>query len=162
MNTHQTVEIAVFTFKEGLFSGLAHDLKIVGSATVVSTEPLELSLDTESFEVQCAMQAGRESPVLTRLQREEIKGLLETKVLQAHKNPLITLQVVSRTENSFTANLTLNGVAGPVAGSIEASTAFQEVIFEVDQRAFNIVPFEALFGALKVKPVVRIVAKLPI
>jgi hypothetical protein len=162
MITHQTVEIAVFTFKDGLFSVLAHDLKIVGFATVMSPEPLELSIDTEGFEVQCAMQAGRESQVLTRLQREEIKRLLETNVLQAHKHPLITLRVLSRTEHSFTANLTLNGVEAEVEGSIEASASCEQAIFEVDQRVFNIVPFEALFGALKVKPVVKIVAKLPI
>jgi hypothetical protein len=168
----------VFTFKEGLLSPIAHDLRIkierftieVGESSVVA------SFDCSSLSVDTPMKDGKENPsALNDADKAKIAGQIRDEVLHSGKHPQARFQsrsVVRRADGGYdlAGELTLHGVTRPLQARTEAvgqsprSGAAanatvgggQQLDLTLHQPDFEIVPFRAMMGTLKIQADVRI------
>ena len=157
-----SAEIAVFTFKEGLLSAIAHDLKLRATKFTLDVEgtTAKLELDSRSLRVVTAMKDGVETPsAISPSKFGEIEQNAADDVLQVKRFPSIQFVTTQVTEREVVGRLTLHGQTHDVRGTRSGNSAE----FRIDQRTFGIKPFSAILGALKVKPelTVRVTLKNP-
>lgn len=154
-----SAEIIVLSFKDGLLSAVAHDLKLKATKFTLEIEgnAARLELDASSLRVVSAMKEGVEAPwVLSNSKFGEIEKNAAQEVLQSQRYGLIQFVSTEVSERVVVGLLTLHGQTHEVRGSRSGNT----VEFRVDQRRFGIKPFSAMWGALKVKPEVVVVVKV--
>ncbi len=159
-----SAEVLVFTFKEGLLSAVAHDLKLrVGRFTIeVDGGAARGEFDARSLSVVCAVQDGKDAPAaLSEVMRAEIERNAARDVLDASRHPSIRFETTSVTPAAVAGNLTLCGVTRPVRGERHDQPGRAVAEFRLDQRDFGIRPYSAMFGTLKIKPEVRVVVSIP-
>ncbi|MBL8914215.1 MAG: YceI family protein [Archangium sp.] len=154
-------ELLVFTFKEGILSAMAHDLKL--RATTLELETTEtsvkLKVDASSLRVVSPMKDGAENPsALPRMLYAEIEKNTAGDVLNAKKFPAITFESTALSETQVIGKLTLHGTTRELTGK---RTAKNTAEFSFDQRDFGIKPYSAMLGTLKVKPEVTIRVTIP-
>lgn len=147
-------ELLVFTFKEGLLSKVAHDLKLVVEQVRVSqeSEQLEVWVAADSLRVRCAMKNGREDyQALSVKNRREIETIICEKILRVRHYPMIHYSGVIRGERAV-GTLTMCGVSRSVV------LPWRDGVGELtlDQRHFGITPYRAVMGALRLKPVLKV------
>jgi len=150
----------VLTFKEGLLSAVAHDLKLKVTSLTVDVEgpQVKADLDASSLRVVTPMKDGAENPgALPKLVYGEIEKNAANDVLNAKKHPRITFTSSSITETEVVGQLSLHGVTREVRGKRTGTTAE----FSFDQRDFGIKPYSAMLGTLKVKAGVQVKITLP-
>src|SRR5690349_7617979 len=87
-------EVLVFTFKEGLLSAVAHDLKIRVERFSIDVAPdgssVKATFDPRSLRVVCAVVEGRDSPgTLSERDRAKIEANIGDDVLAVKKHPQI-------------------------------------------------------------------------
>jgi hypothetical protein len=166
----ETSECLVLTFKEGLLSKVAHDLKLrVGVFSVdVEQAPgralqLRARFEAPSLKVVCAMKGGQEAPAsLTAKDREEIDRSIAEQVLQAGRHPEIRFESRSVTAEGggfkVEGTLTLHGVSRPLGFRVNSAKGRHTAEVPLEQTDFGIKPYRALMGTLKIKSgvVVRI------
>lgn len=155
-------ELLVFTFKEGLLSRVAHDLKLRARRFLIEVDPaagsVKAQVDLGALEVLCAMREGREAhELLSPSDREEIEDKLRAKVLEVRRYPNARFEGLVE-GGKISGQLELHGVKREVAGQLAHEPGRDVCEFSLDQREFEIEPYQALLGALKVKPgvVIRI------
>lgn len=160
-----TGQVVVFTYKEGLFSALAHDLKIeVTRFTIEASEEGAITgeIDAGSLRVVSAMKEGVEAPDLLDVSkhRAEIeKNLAE--VLATARFARITFE--GRAEgDAIVGRLTLHGATREIRGARRQEGGRVIADFPINQADFGIKPFSAMLGALKVKPGVVVRVSLPL
>lgn len=154
-----SAEILVFTYKEGLLSAVAHDLKLKATRFTLEAEgtTAQLELDAASLRVVCAMKDGAESPSsIPPSKYAEIEKNAFTDVLQVSRYPSIKFSATKVSETEVVGQLTLHGQTHEVRGKRSGDTAE----FRLDQRTFGIKPYSAMLGALKVKPEILVKVKL--
>ena len=161
----------IFTYKEGILSYLAHDLRInVTSFTITvggKDHFLEAYDDTRSLRVDCAMENGRERPdLLSSRDRTDIDNNIIKDVLHSDKYPDSIL---------LSSSVKKDGVNYLLKADLTLAGRKQEISFEVrkedgtryatDVRLqlpdFGIKPFSALFGAIKIKPDILVHIEIP-
>lgn len=155
-----SAEILVFTFKEGLLSAVAHDLKLKATKFTIEVENGVASLELEAgaLKVVSAMKDGAENPsAVPPGKHAEIEKNMTGDVLQVKKFPLIRFATTRVTDTEVVGNLTLHGQTHEVRGRRSGPTAE----FRLEQRQFGIKPFSAMLGTLKVKDEVLVKVKLP-
>src|ERR1700754_215374 len=88
-----TAQVWVFSYKEGLLSKVAHDLKHRVTSFSIKVDPrgqIEADIDASSLRVECVMKDGRESTTeLTGDDKAEIEGQVIKDVLHADVHPRI-------------------------------------------------------------------------
>ncbi len=154
-----SAEIIVLSFKEGLLSMVAHDLKLRATKFTLDVEgnSARLELDPTSLRVVCAMKDGLEAPsMIDRSKFGEIEKNAIHEVLQSQRYGAITFASTEVTEQAVVGVLGMHGQSNEVRGVRTGDT----VEFRIDQRKFGIKPFSAMLGALKVKPEVVVRVKL--
>ena len=152
------VEVLIFTFKEGLLSRAAHDLKIAAGDVEVSQEgdAVRARIGAGSLRVVCAMKRGREaSGTLKPKDRAEIERTTREEVLQVARHPHITFSGRDA-GGALTGELTLRGVTRPLSARWRAEGGRRVAEVSLDQRDFGIRPYQAMMGALKVQRAVRV------
>ena len=161
----------IFTYKEGILSYLAHDLRIsVTSFTVTlggKDRFLEAYVDTRSLRVDCAMEDGKERPdLLSARDRTDIDNNIIRDVLHTDKYPdsiLLSSSVKKEGENYLAkADLTLSGRTQEISFEVRREDSKHYV---ADVRLllpdFGIKPFSALLGAIKIRPDILIHIEIP-
>lgn len=160
----------VFTFKEGLLSPVAHDLRLVVGAFSIDVDEAEGSIlatfDTASLRVDTPMKDGAENPgALSAADRAKIATQIREEVLHAAKFPQALFRgsrLARRTDGGFdiAGELTLHGKARPVQTTTQLVDGRQQLELTLHQPDFGIVPFKAMLGTLKIQQdvMVRIVA----
>ena len=153
--------LSIFTFKEGLLSKVAHDLEL--RATVYSIEgaggELRVSVDPRGIRVLHAIVHGRPSPsVLSNGQREEIEETMRRKILEVRRFPEIvfTAKLADWDGERLSGRLNLHGIERVQGVDIKRNDRGFQISTPLHQPDFRIKPYSALFGALKVKPEIRI------
>ncbi|RMG10453.1 MAG: YceI family protein [Deltaproteobacteria bacterium] len=160
-------EVYVYTFKEGLLSPVAHDLKLRAAAfeIAVEGEKVRASFDPARIEVVSAMRDGRPDPeALSAHDRAEIERNIRRSVLEVERYPEIRFEGTFSREGESAevyGQLHLHGVTRPVSLSVHQSDGELLGQVRLDQRDFAITPFRALMGALKIKPEVEVELRLP-
>lgn len=163
-------DCTVLTFKEGLLSRVAHDLKLrvhrFGVDGDASTRRLTATADPASLRVVCAMLAGRESPAtLSASDCRKIDQSIATDVLEATRHPTIRFQSEPITVDGDKARidgvLTLHGVSRPLHLDATRTDGTWYARVALHQPDFGIRPFTALMGTLRVRPEVTVVLRIP-
>jgi hypothetical protein len=161
----------IFTFKEGILSYLAHDLRINVTSFAVTVGGrdhfLEAYVDTRSLRVDCAMENGRERPdLLSERDREDINNNIIKDVLHTDKYPdsvLRSSSVKRKGENYLVkADLSLAGRKQEISFEVRKEVGQR---YAADVRLhlpeFGIKPFSALLGAIKIKPDIVVHIEIP-
>ena len=154
-----SAEILVFTFKEGLLSAVAHDLKLKATKFTLEVEgdSARLEVEAASLRVVTAMKDGVGLPsAISPSKFAEIEKNAFSEVLETKRYPLIKFVTTQVTETEVVGKLTLHGQTREVRGRRSGQSAD----FRVDQRDFGMKPFSAMLGALKVKPELTVKVKL--
>jgi polyisoprenoid-binding protein YceI len=169
--TQNDAEALVFTFKDGLLSKVAHDLKIQVSRFSVDLDPgagtIVAEFDPSSLRVVNAVHDGNEDPkALSDGDKEKIGVQIQKEVLETDKHAsvkFISTKVARRADGgySITGDLTLHGTTRPISAETRVEGGRQVAEIEINQPDFGVVPFKAMMGTLKVKPAVRVRVSVP-
>lgn len=162
----QTADVRVFVYKEGLLSTVAHDLQLKLNRFEISWNPATnvywARLEASSVEVVCAMRHGAEDHLaLSAANKAEILGNIRKDVLHFDRYNSVVFDSTSVGEAEIAGRLTLHGVTRPVRLSLRDEPGVRIGEARLDQRDFNIRPFTALLGALKVQPEVLVRVTVP-
>jgi polyisoprenoid-binding protein YceI len=166
-----TAECLVFTFKEGLLSKIAHDLKIQVTRFTVTvddaTSAIAAEFDAKSLRVACAVKDGQDDPyTLTEVDKKKIAGQIVTDVLEADQHPVVrfaSTAVTARADGGYdiAGDLTLHGVTRPIATRTRREDGRQVAEIVIHQPDHGIKPYKAMMGTLKVKADVRVRLAVP-
>ena len=162
-----TAECWVYSYKEGLLSKIAHDLKHRDTRFTIKVDPqnneIEAEVDARSLRVDCVMKEGKESTSeLTGDDKAEIEDQIVMDVLHADVHPLIrfrSTEVVESPEGlEIQGTLVLNDRTQPIGTVARRVNGHYVAELTIHQPAFGIKPYSAMLGALKIKPdvVVRV------
>jgi len=162
-------ECLVFTFKEGLLSPVAHDLKVRVTRFSVDLTPssVRAEFDLGSLQVVHAMKDGAENPgALSDADKTKIGDQIAKEVLHASQHPtaVFTSRSVTRRADggySLAGDLSLHGVTKAIQAETQAEGNRQVCSVELNQPTYGITPFKAMMGTLKVKADVIIRLSVP-
>lgn len=160
-------EIWVLTSKEGLLSHMAHDLKMRAENVRWAYEPrqkrLEVWVPAAGLKVEAASTSGEYSTdLLSSSDKAKIENHMHNEVLEAQRFPQIHFQTQEVSDKEVLGALTLHGVTRPLRFAYRREGEYWWAEVMLDQRDFGIAPFKAMMGTLKVAPVVKVVAKIPV
>ena len=165
-----SAECFVFTFKEGLLSAVAHDVKIrVKSFHIEVHEEarrVEATFDAASLEVVSAMSGGSESRgSLSPEQKREIEGNIRGDVLDSDRHPEIHFRSTAVEERGdgfrIRGELSLHGKSRSMVVELTREGDRYVAKARIHQPDFGIRPYSALFGTLKVKADVTVEVLVP-
>jgi YceI-like domain len=166
----RSADCLVLTYKEGLLSAVAHDLKIRVSRFQIEVDEvarrIEGQFDATSLRVVCAMHAGVDAEgALSMEQKREIEGNIVRHVLAAERFPKIryvSSSVVNEGDVFRVAGeLSLHGERRQVDVSVRKERDRYVAAAEIHQPDFGIRPYSALLGTLKVKSHVAVQVAVP-
>jgi polyisoprenoid-binding protein YceI len=160
----RTAEVFVYTFKEGVLSALAHDLKLkVGTFQLDAADGVVTgTFDAQSLTVVCPRKDGRDNPGgLPQVALGEIEKNTRNDVLDTRRYPSIRFRSTSITDTAVEGELTLHGTTRAVRGTRRDDASHRVAEVRFDQRDFGIKPFSAMLGTLKIKPEVVVEVRLP-
>ena len=153
--------IHVYTYKEGLFSKLAHDLRFTVGRFEITARGTELTarFDVSSLRVDGSIRDGRlDRGELSESDRQKIRdNMLD--VLRARDHGEV--RFVGRTSSreppfAVEGDLTLSGVTRPLSFLLLMRGDRLLADVELTPSLFGIRPFRALAGALRVQDRVRV------
>jgi len=169
--TPSSGNLFVYTFKEGLFSAVSHDLLLEvmdfkvdlnipdGEMTSAS---FNLEAKSDSLNVICAMKKGKRQPrLLKRKDKSDIKTFMEKDVLHTSKYNKITFQSIEiQQEETYylvKGQLSLHGTIKMIKFKVKSDDRkrFKGAVI-LPQTNFGIKPYNALMGALKVRNRIKI------
>ncbi len=163
-----TAKCFVLTYKEGLLSALAHDLRIrVGRFTLDADESaVKAVFDASSLRVETALKDGADAPgTLSAKDIAEIEGNIVNDVLHSKAHPEIVFQSssVTRARDGYgvSGTLTLHGAAKPVQLVIKRQGDRLVAEHSLHQPDFGVKPFSAMLGTLKIKPDITVRVSVP-
>jgi polyisoprenoid-binding protein YceI len=169
--TQNEAEALVFTFKDGLLSKVAHDLKVRITRFSLDFDPaasrLSAEFDASSLTVVNAVQDGAENPkALSDADKEKIGSQIQKEVLETDAHPKVTFnstQVTRRPDGGYSirGDLTLHGTTRPISAETRVEGGRQVAELALNQPDFGVVPYKAMLGTLKVKPEVRVRVSIP-
>ena len=174
MPTHDatTATCHVFTFKEGVLSAVAHDLRIRAERFTIEVDDLATTVHArifaDSLRVDCAMKGGREDfDALSDRNKREIEGNIAGEVLHTRRHPEIVFrstEVMSgpqADERRIAGTLALHGHERPLLVVARRRAGRWTAEIELHQPEFGIKPYSAMLGALRIQPTVRVRVSVP-
>ena len=157
-----TVSLQIFTFKEGLLSAVAHDLRL-------GLAPFPIELDGEtvrvrvplgSLRVDGAVRDGVIQPgTLDGRQRADIERAALKDVLRADRYPTFEFDGIAVPRGAafdVRGDLALAGRSAPVTFTMEGDGRAYQGHFAFRPSAWGIQPYRALLGAIRLQDHVRI------
>jgi len=166
-----TAVCQIFTYKAGMLSGLAHDLRISVTSFVIglggTDHFISARFDTRSLRVDCAMVNGRERPdILSARDQDDINNNIIREVLHTDLYPEILLlsSVVNKQESDYlvTGQLVLHGQTREISFVVRKENKRQYVAdVSLHLPDFGIAPYSTLFGAIRIKPDILIHIVIP-
>lgn len=164
-----TAKCQIFTYKEGLLSAFAYDLRIDVGSFVVELDGesmINARFDAGSVHVDCAMVGESErADLLSDADRREIDGIIRNVVLQTGTYSEITFRSDSVDKEDSTyrvrGNLGLHGKEKEITFTVrrQGNCRVAEALLHLSD--YGIQPFSALFGAVRIKPDILIRVTLP-
>jgi polyisoprenoid-binding protein YceI len=164
----QNAECLVFTFKEGLFSPVAHDLRLkvtrfsVNVSVDAGAGSVTATFDASSLAVDSPMKGGAENPsALSAADKHKIEEQIRDDVLETRKHPEVVFRSRSLHQRSdggydFAGDLSLHGVTRPLTGVTRRVDGRQLLELTLHQPDFGITPYKAMLGALKIQADVHV------
>jgi hypothetical protein len=156
----------VFTFKDGLLSPIAHDLRLrVGRFSLEvdeTTSAIVARFDPSSLSVDVPMKDGAENPTaLSTADKQKIADQIREDVLHSTRYSQIEFRGrVSRARadggHDLEGELSLHGVTKPIFAQTRLAGGRQQLELTLHQPDFGIVPYRAMLGTLKIRPDVTV------
>ncbi|MDH5492537.1 MAG: YceI family protein [Myxococcales bacterium] len=166
-----TAECQILTFKEGLLSRVAHDLKFelrrFRLQVEDETRAIEAEFELESIELVCARKDGRDDPgALDASDAKKILSNLRSEVLHTRRFPKARftstrIEPVGEGAIRVEGTLELHGRERTIRGRALEQEGRWILQLELHQPDYGIKPFSAMMGALKVKPGVQVRISIP-
>ncbi len=149
----------VFTYKEGLLSAVAHDLKLTVTAFSIELADdlsrVEATFDARSLRVVCTMHDGRPGSPPGDRDRASIEASVAGDVLAARKFPqirFVSTRVQREGEHATVDGaLTLHGRTRNVTARAEHTAGEWVARVRLQQEDFGIRPYSAMLGTLRVR-----------
>ena len=161
-------ECLIFTFKDGIMQRLAHDLKLRVaklSLTLDGEQSVRATFDAGSVTAVCYRKDGADDPSAADADLRTIEGIARGEILQSAQHPEITFDStrITRTDAGYTVDgaLTIKGKSKDVAVAVKRDGERYLGELSIDQRDFDIKPYSAMFGTLRIQPVLKIVVEVP-
>jgi polyisoprenoid-binding protein YceI len=159
----------VFTFKEGLLSAVAHDLKLevaTHEVTIDGDSKVVATFDARSIRVVCARSGGADdASALSAGDRRKIEATIAEDVLVVRRFPEIRFvsSSVTRAGDGFLVkgDLTLHGTTRSISFTTRTELGVRVAEVTLHQPDFGIAPYRALLGALRLRPDVRVRVEVP-
>jgi len=150
----------VFSYKEGLLSKLAHDLKFAVTRFSITTDeagvPKEASFDLTSLDLVCQMVEGKEHGPMSRSDRDKILDHAFDDVLDVKRHPRATFAIDAVVPEGdghrVKGTLTLHGTSRALSFTSQREGDDEVAEIRLNQPDFGVKPFSAMLGALKVRP----------
>jgi polyisoprenoid-binding protein YceI len=164
------VQCQVLTYKEGLLSAVAHDLKLAVTKLSIEFDPdskkIDATFDPTSLTVHCAMKDGEERlDTLSAKDKRDIEGNIAKDVLVTKKHREIRFRSKSVSESGgvyrVSGTLEIKGKARDVSFDLRNSGDNLEAKVRLHQPDYGVKPYSAMLGALKIKPDIDVLVKLP-
>ncbi len=162
-------KIHVFTYKEGMLSRLAHDLRLSVKRweLIVDGRDVRGSFDPGSLEVDGVVKGHRiDTKILSQKDLSDIAENIEKHVLKTTRHPEITYEgrLVGAKAGKLTVRgkLMLVGRAGPLDLNLERVGDKLVGGATILQTRWGITPFKAALGSIKIKNDVGLRVDLPI
>ncbi|HWE23893.1 MAG TPA: YceI family protein [Myxococcales bacterium] len=157
-----TAACEVFTFREGVFAAVGHDLKLRVERFEIEADRTKVSarFDANSLRVVAAMRGGKEDTLPDR-DRAEIERNIVREVLETHRHPEIRFVSTAIFPGRVRGTLSLHGRESSGEFPFEESAGRCIASIDLDVRRFGIRPYSAMLGALRVAPIVRVVVSTP-
>ena len=159
--------VTIFTFKEGLLSKMAHDLRIAVRRFEIAWDAnvIRATFDPTSLEVRSTMRDGRDAPgLLSDRDLRTIEETIQRDVLETRRFRSIGFEGTEERKGdarSVRGKLTLHATARPIQIDLHPRAGHWLGTVELDQRDFGITPYRAMLGTLRIQPRVRIELSLP-
>jgi polyisoprenoid-binding protein YceI len=154
-------ECVIFTFKEGLLSPVAHDLRLrVGQFWIevdAANSGVVARFDTNSLSVDAPMKDGVENPnALSAADKAKIAGQVREHVLHSAQHPEAKFRgsaVIVRADGGYDiqGELSLHGVSKSLAAQTRVVAGRQRLELTLHQPDFGITPYRAMLGTLKIR-----------
>ncbi len=158
MTTYTRGQFRVYTFKEGLLSSVAHDLRL-------SLERFEVIRDGgqvrgcfwgESLVVDGVVREGKlQREALNFMERRQIRKTLRKEVLRTHIYPVARF-LGTLSENQIEGELTLNDTQKTICFEVEDGQGKVAGQVELEPSRWGITPYSALLGAIRLQDRVKI------
>ena len=162
-------ECLIFTYKEGLLSAIAHDLKIKVSQLqlqISEDHQIEAKFTAGSLRVVNAMQAGSENAsALSDSDKKKIEHTIAEEVL--HSARFAEIKFVSTSVKpagegyQIEGQLSLHGQTKGVAFTTRREGGRHTAEVKLHQPDFGIKPYSAMLGTLKIKPEITLKLSVP-
>lgn len=157
-------ECWVLTFKEGLLSPVAHDLRIAVTKFRIDVDAASVTarFDADSLRVDTPLKAGLPTPsALSAADKDKIAQQIRDEVLHSRLFPHVTFRstsLLARADGGYdlAGELTLHGVTKPIRAETRLVDGRQQLELELHQPDFGITPYKAMLGALKVRADVKV------
>jgi hypothetical protein len=151
MRLHGTLQI--FTYKEGLLSRIAHDLRFLLPDNELRRTGGQVTgqFELNHIQLEGALIDGHLAPaILTEKDRRKILKNLHEKILQSSKHPFAELSG-NVNGDRFEGKLRLRNREAPIGCPIQITTDGLEGRLEIQPSHWGIAPFKALFGAIQLQ-----------
>jgi hypothetical protein len=149
----------IFTYKEGVLSRVAHDLKLACKSFRLhwDDEGVRATFDPRSVHVICAMKRGQEDHrALSDKDRKQVDDNVAKSVLHVTEHAEIRFEAPPPKEQpagwTVDGTLSLHGRSRPVRATVVRKGDQLTTRVRIHQPDFGIKPFKALMGAIRVKP----------
>lgn len=159
--------IHLFTFKEGMLSAMAHDLRLTVNKfrIQVHDERFDATFIPESIVVDGAVKNGAVDPkVLTDKDKAKIRATMQGEVLKTSQYGRIRYTGTLSHEGVVLVargELELAGKKKPLEVTIRRTSTGLRGEVELTPTVWGIRPYKALGGALKLKDIVKVTFELP-
>lgn len=146
--------VHVFTYKEGLLSAVAHDLRLTarGFHVVLDGDSVHATFPVEQFKIDGAIRDGRlDDRALKPKHRREIRDtMLGRKILKARAHPEVIFRG-RRAGMRVLGDLLLAGRSAPIDMTVTQLEDRFKGRIELTPTRWGIAPYSAMFGALKLQ-----------
>ncbi len=169
--TQDNASVEIHAFKAGLLSAVGHDVKLRVSRFSITFDADEPSatatFDPRSIVAVCAIKNGEDDlAALSAKDLETINGYVNKDILRTSRHPEITFETSDMYDEGdgsweIEGDLSLHGSTRPLTISAELDGDHIVGELTLNQPAFGIKPFKAMMGALKIRPDVTIIIRVP-
>jgi polyisoprenoid-binding protein YceI len=156
----------VLTFKEGLLSPVAHDLRLRVTRFEIVVDDARTQVvarfDTSSLRVDSALKDGVDNRgAVSAADMEKIAQQIRDDVLHSQRYPwarFASSAVSARPDGGYdlSGELTLHGVTRALRATTQVVAGTQRLELTLHQPDFGIRPFRAMLGTLKIQSDVRV------
>jgi hypothetical protein len=161
-------ECLIYTFKEGLLSRIAHDLRIRAERFDIEIGDTEIvgRFDTRGLRVVTAMKDGQPNErALSGSDRAKIEETMRGEVLEVGRFPEVAFRAARPAGwvDVLDGELTLKGRTRPVRIQLARAGARMTAKTKIDQTDFGMKPYTAMLGTLRIQSRIEIelAANLP-